>query len=88
MHRLVAVGIAVVRHRDSVLTWIAVAFALSTIFYGVEVLATESYRPLLAMYVFALIVALPVDRSRRALDAQRARRELAGRSTGRSAGAG
>ena len=51
-----------------------VAFALSTIFYGVEVLATESYRPLLAMYVFALIVVLPLDRSHRSLDGPGRRR--------------
>lgn len=68
--------IAVVRHRDSVLTWIAVVFALSTIVYGVEVLATESHRPLLAMYVFALLVVLPRDASQRSRDAQRARARL------------
>ena len=69
--------VAIVQHRDSVLTWIAVLFALSTVFYGVEVLATESYRPLLAMYVFALLVVLPTDTSRRARDALRARAQLA-----------
>jgi hypothetical protein len=76
----VLLALALVRHRESVLTWIAVAFALSTIFYGVDILATESYRPLLAMYVFALIAVLPQDRSRVSVDAQRARRALLPRS--------
>ena len=77
----VLLGVALVRHRDSVLTWIAVAFALSTVLLGVEILATESYRPLLAMYVFALIAVLPADRSRRGAEVQRARLELADATT-------
>lgn len=84
----ILLAIAIVRHRESVLTWIAALFALSTIFYGVEVLATESHRPLLAMYVFALLVCLPVDRSHRAQEAQRARAELVGAPPRRASGSG
>jgi len=50
---------AFVRAPRSVASWIAAAFALSTIVMGENVLATESYRPLLAMYVFAFIAVLP-----------------------------
>jgi hypothetical protein len=53
--------VALRRAPGSPLTWIVVAFALSTVFYGAIVLGTESYRPLLAMYVFGVIVALPMD---------------------------
>lgn len=50
---------AFVRAPRSVASWIAAAFALSTIVMGENVLATESYRPLLAMYVFAFVAVLP-----------------------------
>ena len=49
------------RHPRSVLVWVEVAFALSTVVLGANVLGTESYRPLLAMYVFGLVAVLPVD---------------------------
>jgi hypothetical protein len=55
--------LAIRRSPGSPLTWIALSFALSTVFYGAEVLDTESYRPLLGMYVFALLAALPEDRT-------------------------
>jgi hypothetical protein len=61
----VLLGLALWREPWSPLTWIAMAFALSTIFYGVNVLGTEAYRPLLAMYVFAFIAVLPRDHSNR-----------------------
>jgi hypothetical protein len=58
----VLVVIAIRRDRSSPLTWCVAAGALSTIFYGTDVLATESYRPLLALYVFGVIMALPAAR--------------------------
>jgi hypothetical protein len=56
---LIAIGLR--RTPRSVLVWIAVVFALSTVVLGENVLSTESYRPLLAMFVFALIAVLPPE---------------------------
>lgn len=56
---LIAIGLR--RTPRSVVVWIAVASALSTVVLGGNVLSTESYRPLLALYVFALIAVLPTE---------------------------
>ena len=58
---LVLIGVGLRRTPRSVLVWIAVAFAVSTVVLGDNVLSTESYRPLLAMFVFALIAVLPIE---------------------------
>lgn len=47
------------RDARSPLTWIAASFALLTMVIGENVLSTEPYRPLLCLWVFAVIVILP-----------------------------
>lgn len=56
---LADLAVAVRRHPRDPLTWMALAFALSTTVMGSNVLGTEAYRPLLAMYVFAFVAILP-----------------------------
>lgn len=60
-YALAVVLLALAFRRDvrSPLTWIAASFALLTAVIGENVLSTEPYRPLLCLWVFAVIVILP-----------------------------
>ena len=69
---IVLLVISLGRDRRSVLAWVAVAFACSTVVLGENVLSTESYRPLLALFVFGLIASLPAERVARERRLERA----------------
>ncbi|GIU84896.1 MAG: hypothetical protein KatS3mg008_1671 [Acidimicrobiales bacterium] len=59
---LMALGLLVAAVRRAPLdplTWAALGFAVSTTLMGSNVLGTEAYRPLLAMYTFSFVATLP-----------------------------
>lgn len=53
------VGLAVRREPGSPLSWIGLAFAAVSMFFGRDVWSSEFFRVLLPMYAFCLIVVLP-----------------------------